>query len=78
MSIKLIASNKKARYNYEILEKFEAGIVLQGSEVKSLREGNGNVKESIHHFRETVRLRPDLITARDDLETAKLRLKEIE
>ena len=50
MSIKLIASNKKAHYNYEILEKFEAGIVLQGSEVKSLREGNGNIKESYIKF----------------------------
>ena len=46
MSIKLIASNKKARHDYKILEKFEAGMVLLGSEVKSLREGNGNVKES--------------------------------
>ena len=50
MNIKLIASNKKARHDYEILEKFEAGIVLQGSEVKSLREGNGNVKESYIKF----------------------------
>ena len=50
MSIKLIASNKKARHDYEILEKFEAGMVLQGSEVKSLREGNGNVKESYIKF----------------------------
>ncbi|MBC8197427.1 MAG: SsrA-binding protein SmpB [Candidatus Marinimicrobia bacterium] len=50
MSIKLIASNKKARHDYELLEKFEAGIILQGSEVKSLREGNGNVKESYIRF----------------------------
>mgnify|MGYP006182702113 FL=1 len=50
MSIKLIATNKKARHDYEILEKFEAGIILQGSEVKSLRERNGNVKESYIKF----------------------------
>ena len=50
MNIKLIASNKKARHDYEILEKFEAGMVLQGSEVKSLREGNGIVKESYIKF----------------------------
>ena len=50
MSIKLIATNKRARHDYEIFEKFEAGIVLQGSEVKSLREGNGNVKESYIKF----------------------------
>lgn len=38
--------NKKAFFNYEILEKIEAGIVLKGSEVKSLREGKGSIKES--------------------------------
>lgn len=38
--MKLIANNKKAYYEYEILEKFEAGIVLEGSEVKSIREGH--------------------------------------
>ena len=39
---KPICENRKARFNYEILEKLEAGIVLVGSEVKSLREGGGN------------------------------------
>ena len=42
----LIAANKKARYNFEILEEFEAGIVLQGSEVKSLRKGKANIAEA--------------------------------
>src|SRR4029077_5866289 len=37
---KHIASNRKARHDYEILDTFETGIVLQGSEVKSLRLGN--------------------------------------
>jgi SsrA-binding protein len=37
--LKLIAENRKARYEYELLERFEAGIVLQGTEVKSLRDG---------------------------------------
>jgi len=41
-----VAENRKARYNYEILEMFEAGIALQGSEVKSLREGKANIAES--------------------------------
>lgn len=36
--------NKKAFFDYEILEKFEAGIVLSGSEVKSVREGKANLK----------------------------------
>lgn len=43
---KILISNKKANFEYQILEKFEAGIELQGTEVKSLREGKGNLKES--------------------------------
>lgn len=43
-SIKIVARNKKAFYNYEIIEKFEAGMVLHGSEVKSIRDG----KVAIH------------------------------
>jgi SsrA-binding protein len=45
-SIKLVANNKKARYLYEILETWEAGIVLNGSEVKSLRAGKVNFIDS--------------------------------
>lgn len=41
-----IATNRKARYDYTILETFEAGIVLQGTEVKSLRNGKANLKDS--------------------------------
>lgn len=44
--IKVIAENRKARHSYEIVETFEAGLVLQGSEVKSLREGTANIAES--------------------------------
>jgi len=40
------AVNKKARRDYEVLEKFEAGLSLLGSEVKSVREGGVNLKES--------------------------------
>jgi len=43
MSIKVIADNRKARFNYEILEKLEVGLVLQGSEVKALRDGRANL-----------------------------------
>jgi len=43
---KNIAQNKKARHDYEILETFEAGLVLHGTEVKSLREGRANLKDS--------------------------------
>ncbi|MCP3956200.1 MAG: SsrA-binding protein SmpB [Desulfobacterales bacterium] len=43
---KLVAQNKKARYNYFIEDTYEAGIVLKGTEVKSLRQGRANLKDS--------------------------------
>ena len=43
---KAVAENRKARFNYEIGEVFEAGIVLTGSEVKSLRKGKATIAES--------------------------------
>jgi len=45
-----IATNRKARHEYHILEKYEAGIALKGSEVKSIREGNVSIKESYVRF----------------------------
>lgn len=44
--LKVIAKNKKARFNYHIEDTFEAGIVLKGSEVKSLREGKCSIVDS--------------------------------
>ncbi|MGA7267132.1 MAG: SsrA-binding protein, partial [Aestuariivirga sp.] len=44
--IKVISDNRRARYDYEILQAFEAGIELQGSEVKSLRTGHTNLGEA--------------------------------
>lgn len=44
--MRVVAQNKKARYNYEILDRIEAGISLLGSEVKSIREGRISLKES--------------------------------
>ena len=44
--LKIISNNRKARFNYFFKEFFEAGIVLQGSEVKSLRDGKANISES--------------------------------
>lgn len=44
--IKVIASNRKANYEYEILDKYEAGVSLLGTEVKSLREGKANLGEA--------------------------------
>ena len=45
-AIKVIADNKKAFFNYEIIEHFEAGIVLKGAEIKALREGKISLQES--------------------------------
>ncbi|MBA3009679.1 MAG: SsrA-binding protein SmpB [Proteobacteria bacterium] len=44
--IKLIATNKKARFNYQIDDEYEAGIVLVGSEVKSMREGRVSFQDA--------------------------------
>ena len=44
--LKVIATNRKARYEYEILDTFEAGIVLVGPEVKSLRNGKANLTDA--------------------------------
>lgn len=43
---KVVAENRRARFNYELDETFEAGLALQGSEVKSLRSGKANIAES--------------------------------
>jgi SsrA-binding protein len=43
---KVVAINRKARYDYHIIETFEAGIVLKGTEVKSLRAGQADLKDS--------------------------------
>lgn len=43
---KLIAENKRARYEYQIEETFEAGLALVGTEVKALRQGRANIAES--------------------------------
>ncbi len=43
---KVVASNRRARYDYEILQEIEAGIALVGTEVKSLREGKIQLKDS--------------------------------
>ncbi len=45
-SIKIITSNRKARFEYHILQTFEAGIALVGTEVKSLRAGKANLVDS--------------------------------
>jgi len=46
MGVKVVCSNKKAFHDYFIEEKIEAGLVLRGTEVKSLREGRANLKDA--------------------------------
>jgi SsrA-binding protein len=46
LKLKVVADNRKARFNYEIGETFEAGVSLTGSEVKSLRAGKATIAES--------------------------------
>jgi SsrA-binding protein len=49
---KSIAENRKARFDYQLLERFEAGLVLTGSEVKSLREGRVSLAQAYADVRE--------------------------
>jgi len=51
-NFKVVADNRKARFNYEIGDVFEAGIALTGTEVKSLRQGKANIAESYAAARE--------------------------
>lgn len=50
MDREIFSSNRKARYNYEILEELEAGIVLSGYEVKSVRRSNVSLVDSVVRF----------------------------
>ena len=54
MGIKIIAKNKKARHNYSLTETYEAGIRLQGTEIKSIRAGQCHITEAY------VAIAPDL------------------
>jgi SsrA-binding protein len=48
---KIVAQNRSASYNYHILEKMEAGLVLHGTEVKALREGKANIRDAYVDFK---------------------------
>lgn len=52
MSGKIIARNRKARHEYDILDTVEAGLVLMGSEIKSIRAGKVNIAEAFVQYRE--------------------------
>ncbi len=49
---KIVAKNKKATFDYFVLSTYEAGIVLYGTEIKSIRSGNVNLKDSYCEFEE--------------------------
>ncbi len=49
---KIVADNRQARFQYEIIETFEAGLVLQGTEVKSIREGRVNLRDGFALIRD--------------------------
>ena len=49
-AVKQIAANRKAYHDYFVEEKFEAGLELCGTEVKSIRQGNVNLKLSLIHI----------------------------
>lgn len=49
--VKMVANNRRARFEYEILETWEAGLVLQGTEVKALREGRVNLGDAYGEIR---------------------------
>ena len=84
---KMIANNKKAYYDYFIDEKYEAGLVLHGTEVKSLRQGHCSIKEAfigidkgeifIHHMNISPYEKGNIFN-RDPLRTRKLLLHSYE
>jgi SsrA-binding protein len=49
---KLVSDNRQARFQYEILETFEAGLVLQGTEVKAIRAGKVNLRDGFAQVRD--------------------------
>ena len=56
MKNKINITNKKAKFEYEILDKYNAGIVLTGSEIKSIRLGKASIAESFCEFNDSLEL----------------------
>lgn len=52
MAEKLIAENRRARFDYELLDRYEAGVVLTGTEVKSLRQGRATLAQAYAEVRD--------------------------
>ncbi len=51
VGVKIVAQNRAASYNYDLLEHIESGLVLVGTEVKTLREGKGSIREAYAEIR---------------------------
>ncbi|WP_339611673.1 SsrA-binding protein SmpB [uncultured Planktosalinus sp.] len=49
----IVIKNRKAKFNFEFLDKFTAGIVLKGTEIKSIREGKASIAESFCEFQDS-------------------------
>jgi len=49
----IVAQNRAASYNYHLLERYEAGLVLHGTEVKALRQGKANIRDAFVDFKPT-------------------------
>ena len=52
MGIKVVATNRKATHDYKVTDRYESGIVLSGTEVKSIRAGNINLRDGFCLIRE--------------------------
>jgi SsrA-binding protein len=52
MAVKVIAENRKARHDYHLLERYEAGLVLTGTEVKSMRDGGATLQQAYADIRD--------------------------
>ena len=52
MAVKLIAENRRARHEYQLLDRYEAGLVLTGTEVKSLRDGGASLQQAYADVRD--------------------------
>jgi len=74
-----VATNRQAAYRYHLLDRFEAGMVLTGTEVKSLRDGKAQIKDGYAHLRDgelwlhNVHIPPYAPAARDNHEPERTR-----
>ena len=74
---KTIAENRKARHEYELYDRFEAGLVLQGTEIKSIRRGKVQLKDSYISFQKGKLLLKVCIFLLMNLETDLIMMKRV-